>query len=175
MSESIDRRDTATKDAIDGLITGQMSRQEFVKRATFLGLSAGAIGSILAAAGKASAAEVRAFAGTTVNILIAAEGDDKGVHDKIGEIKQRFGIDLKYTALAVGPLLAKANQNLNAPTSSYDAIMVLGFAVTQMVGGGKFTPLNSYLKKVPAGFDFPKDFPAGELEYVGSVHVPTQP
>src|SRR5438046_2704992 len=56
MSESIDRSNLATKDAIDGLITGQMNRQEFVKRATFLGLSASAIGSILAAAGKASAA-----------------------------------------------------------------------------------------------------------------------
>ena len=62
------------------------------------------------------------------------------------------GQSIGYTLCAVGPLLAKANQNLNAPTSSYDAIMVLGFAVTQMVGGGKFTPLNSYLKKVPAGF-----------------------
>ena len=51
MSESIDRSNLATKDAIDGLITGQMNRQEFVKRATFLGLSASAIGSILAAAG----------------------------------------------------------------------------------------------------------------------------
>ena len=174
MSESIDRRDTATKDAIDGLITGQMSRQEFVKRATFLGLSAGAIGSILAAAGKASAAEVRAFAGTTVNILIAAEGDDKGVHDKIGEIKSRFGIDLKYTALPVAGLIPKANQNLAAPTSSFDAIMVLGFTVTQMVGGGFFTPLNSYLSKAPAGFDFPQDFPAGELEYVGYFDVKKQ-
>ena len=47
MSESIDRRDTATKDAIDELVTGQTSRQEFVKRATFLGLSAGAIGSTI--------------------------------------------------------------------------------------------------------------------------------
>jgi len=174
MSESIDRLETATMDAIDGLVTGQMSRQEFVKRATFLGLSASAIGSILAAAGKASAAAGRAYAGQTVNILIAAEGDDKGVRDKVGEIKQRFGIDLKYTALPVAGLLPKANQNLAAPTSSFDAIMVLGFSVTQMVGGGGFTPLNPYLSKVPAGYDFPKDFPAGELEYVGYFDVKKQ-
>src|SRR5690348_4164819 len=151
MSESIDRPDAATMDAIEGLVSGQTSRQDFVKRATALGLSASTIGAILAGAGKASAAETRRFAGQTVNILIAAEGDDRGVHDKVGEVKQRFGIDLKYTALAVGPLIAKANQNLNAPTSSYDAMMVLGFTVTQMVGGGKFSPLNSCLKKVPAG------------------------
>ncbi len=174
MSESIDRHDEATMDAIEGLVTGRMSRQAFVKRATVLGFSAGTIGSILAAAGQASAAEGRRFAGTTVNILIAAEGDDKGVHDKVGEIKKRFGIDLKYTALPVAGLIPKANQNLSAPTSSFDAIMVLGFTVTQMVGGGFFTPLNSYLSKAPAGFDFPQDFPAGELEYVGYFDVKKQ-
>src|SRR5262245_61804829 len=155
MSESIDGPDGATMGAIEELVSGRTSRQDFVKRATALGLSASTIGAILAGAGRASAAERRRFAGTTVNILIAAEGDDKGVHDKVGEIKQRFGIDLKYTALAVGPLIAKANQNLSAPTSSYDAMMVLGFTVTQMVGGGKFLPLNPLLTKVPVGYDFP--------------------
>ncbi len=167
MSGSIDRHDAEAMDAIEGLVTGQMSREGFIKRAAVLGFSASAIGSMLAAAGKASAADSRAFAGTTVNILIAAEGDDLGVKDKVGEIKKRFGIDLKYTALAVGPLITKANQNLQAPTSSYDAIMVLGFSVSQMVGGGGFEPLNPYLSKVPKGYDFPHDFPAGELKYVG--------
>jgi multiple sugar transport system substrate-binding protein len=155
---------------IDGLVSGEMSREQFIRRATLLGLSTAAIGGMLAAAGKATAADLRAagaLAGTTVSILVAAEGDDKGVKDKIGEIKKRFGIDVKMTALAVGPLLEKANQNLKAPTSSYDAIMVLGFAVAQMVGGGYFEPLNKYLSKVPAGYDFPGDFPRGELNYVG--------
>ena len=170
MTDGLDRRDAAIFDAIEGMVTGQVSRGDFVKRAAALGLSASAVGGILVAAGKASAADqvaARAFAGTTVNLLIAQEGDDKGVHDKVAEIKKRFGIDLKYTALGVGPLIEKANQNLKAPTSSFDGIMVLGFTVAQMVGGGFFEPLNSYVKKAPAGFDFPRDFPAGELEYVG--------
>src|SRR5712691_8632782 len=167
MTDSIESRDSATMEAIDGLVTGQLTRQDFVKKAAVLGFSATAIGSMLAAAGKASAADSRLYAGKTVNILIAAEGDDLGVQDKLGTIKKRFGIDLKYTALAVGPLIEKANQNLKAPTSSFDAIMVLGFTVAQMVGGGYFAPLNSRLKKVPKGYDFPKDFPAGELQYVG--------
>ena len=177
MTDGLDRRDAAIIDAMEGMVTGQMSRGDFVKRAGALGLSASVIAGMLAAAGKATAADkvaARAFAGTTVNILIAAEGDDKGVHDKVAEIKKRFGIDLKYTALPVGPLIQKANQNLKAPTSSFDAIMVLGFTVTQMVGGGFFTPLNSYLSKAPAGFDFPQDFPAGELEYVGYFDVKKQ-
>jgi multiple sugar transport system substrate-binding protein len=168
MSESIDRPDAATMDAIEGLVSGRMSRQDFIRRSAALGLSASAVGAILAGAGKATAAEARRFGGTTVSILVAAEGDEKGVRDKIPEIKKRFGIDVKMTALAVAPLVAKANQNLKAPTSSFDAIMVLGFSVAQMVGGGYFTPLNSNVKtKAPPGYDFPKDFPPGELEYVG--------
>src|SRR5437660_640189 len=47
MSESIERHDEATMDAIEGLVTGRMSRQAFVKRATVLGFSAGPIGAIL--------------------------------------------------------------------------------------------------------------------------------
>src|SRR5262249_2733883 len=73
-----------------------------------------------------------------------------------------------------GPLLEKANQNLKAPTSSFDAIMVLGFSVSQMVGGGYFDVLNPRLKKVPPNYDFPGDFPIGELDYVGHYDVKPQ-
>lgn len=166
MSESIERGDAATLDAIEGLVTGAMGRDEFIKRLTYLGFSASAIGGMLAAAGKADAAAPKPFAGQTVRILVVAEGDDKGVRDKIATIKQRFGIDLKMTALPVGPLIEKANQNLKAPTSSFDIIQVLGFSVSQMVGGGFFEPLNKYLAKAPAGYDF-KDFPPGQLKYTG--------
>jgi multiple sugar transport system substrate-binding protein len=168
MSESIDRSDAATMDAIEGLVTGTMGRDDFVKRLTYLGFTATAIGGMLAAAGKAGAGvEATPFAGTTVRILVVAEGDDKGVRDKISTIKRRFGIDLKMTALPVGPLIEKANQNLKAPTSSFDIIQVLGFSVSQMVGGGFFEPLNKYLSKAPRGYDFPKDFPPGQLKYTG--------
>ena len=155
---------------IDELVSGDMSRDQFIRRATMLGISATAIGGILAATGKATAADLgaaRSLAGSTVNILVAAEGDEKGVQDKIGEIKKRFGIDVKMTALAVGPLIEKSNQSFKAPTGTYDAVMVLGFTVAQMVGGGFFEPLNKYVAtKAPAGYDF-NDFPKGELNYVG--------
>lgn len=172
MSESIDRGDAATMDAIEGLVTGTMRRDDFIKRLTYLGFTAGAIGGMLAAADKAGAgvdrlySQARPFAGETIRILVVAEGDDKGVRDKIATIKKRFGIDLKMTALPVGPLLEKANQNLKAPTSSFEIIQVLGFSVSQMVGGGFFEPLNKYLSKAPAGYDF-KDFPPGQLKYTG--------
>src|SRR5713226_842178 len=158
MDEHIDRPEGATVDAIGGLVSGEMSREDFVKRMGLLGFSATAIGGMLAAAGKADASAGRAFAGKTVSILVAAEGDDKGVQDKIPEIKKRFGIDVKMTALPVGPLNEKLSQNVKAPTSSFDAIMVLGFTVSAFVGGGFFDPLNKYLKNVPPGYDFPHDF-----------------
>jgi multiple sugar transport system substrate-binding protein len=174
MDLHLDRRDEATMDGIEGLVTGEMGRDDFIKRMTLLGFSASAIGGLLAAAGKASAAEGRTFAGKTISILVAAEGDDKGVRDKLGEIKKRFGIDVKMTALPVGPLNEKLSQNVKAPKSSFDAIMVLGFTVSAFVGGGFFEPLNKYLKKVPSGYDFPGDFPPGELQYVGYYDVKHQ-
>lgn len=109
------------------------------------------------------------FEGTKLNMLVVAEGDEKGVQDKVGEIKDRFGVDLEVTALAVGPLLEKANQSINASEATFDIITVLGFAVAQMVGGGKFEQLNAYLDdpaKTPPDYDF-ADFPPGQLEYVG--------
>jgi multiple sugar transport system substrate-binding protein len=178
VTENFDPRDAQTMNVIEDMVTGQISRQEFTKRAALLGFSMTAIGSMLAAAGKADAAVdggAMPYAGQTVSILVAAEGDEKGVQDKIPTIKKRYGIDVKMTALAVGPLIEKANQNLKAPTSSFDAIMVLGFSVSQMVGGGYFEPLNSRVRtKAPKNYDFPRDFPAGELKYVGYFDVKKQ-
>ena len=50
-------------DIVGGLVSGQMSRDEFIRRAGLLGLSATAIGGMLAAAGKATAADERAARG----------------------------------------------------------------------------------------------------------------
>jgi multiple sugar transport system substrate-binding protein len=155
---------------IDELVSGDMSREQFIRRASLLGISATAVGGMLAAAGKATAADLRvagALAGGTVNLLVPAEGAEKGIQDKFGEIKSRFGIDVKMTALPVGPLLEKLGQSVKAPTGTYDLISVLGFTVAQFVGGNYFTPLNSYVSKAPAGYNFPRDFAPGELQYTG--------
>src|SRR2546428_11790523 len=118
MDEHLDRRDGATMDGIEGLVTGEMSRDDFIKKMALLGFSASAIGGMLAAAGKADAAAGRAFAGKTISILVAAEGDDKGVRDKISEIKKRVGIDVKMAALPAGPLNEQLSPNVKAATSS---------------------------------------------------------
>jgi multiple sugar transport system substrate-binding protein len=174
MSESIDRHDAAVLNAIEGVATGELSRADFVKRAGALGLSASTIGAILVAAGKATAADhgaARAFAGETVNMLIAAEGDEKGVKDKTPQFEKLTGINLKTTALVVGPLLEKANLSVKASSATYDVIMVLGFSVSQLVGGGYFTPLNSYVSLAPRAYDF-ADFPKGQLKYTGYYSIP---
>ncbi len=154
-----------------------MGRDEFIKRAGLLGLSATAIGGMLVGAGKATAADrhaARGLAGQTVNLLIPAEGADKGVRDKLGEIKKRFGLNVNVTALAVGPLLQKLDQSVKAPTGTYDAISVLGFTVSQYVGGGYFTSLAPYVQKLPAGYGYPSDFAKGELQYLSYYDVKNQ-
>lgn len=160
---------------IGQLVTGELTREQFLRRTAVMGVSAATVGAILAGT-DAAAGAVRRPAGrsaTSINILVAAEGDEKGVRDKLSDIKAKLGVDVKVTALAVGPLLEKANQSFKAPTNPYDAIMVLGFAVSQMVGGGNFVKLNPYVPKAPAGYDF-KDFPKGQLDYVGYFDVKRQ-
>lgn len=165
------------KNIIDQLVTGEITRDEFIKRAAFLGLSAAGIGGVLVGAGKATAADraaARGLAGGVVNILVAAEGDEKGVKDKIGEMKKRFGIDVKMTALPVGPLIEKTNQSVKASSGTFDAVMVLGFTVSAFVGGGFFEELSPYLAKAPAGYGYPGDYPAGALRYVSNYNVAKQ-
>lgn len=164
-------------DIVGGLVSGAMGRDEFIKRAALLGLSATAIGGMLAAAGKATAGDLRSasrLAGTTVNLLIPAEGADQGVRDKLGVIKKRFGINVKVTALPVGPLIEKTNQSVKASSGTYDAISVLGFTVAQFVGGGYFTNLTPYVKRLPKSYGYPSDFAKGELSYLSYFDIKQQ-
>jgi multiple sugar transport system substrate-binding protein len=164
----------ASESLITGLASGRMGRDEFIKRAAAVGLSVTAIGGMLKAAGLAHAGDLRAarrLAGGTVNLLVPAEGAQLGVQDKLSYIKQQFGIDVKMTALPVGPLNEKLNASIKAPTGTYDLVSVLGFTVAQFVGGGFFTDLTPYVKKLPASFGYPKDFAPGELEYLSYFDV----
>lgn len=185
-------------DAVRAVMGRRISRRQFVQRATVLGLSAGAIGSILAACGgggggaettapdtgaaagateaATSAPAEKPYEGKTVRALIVAEGDDKAVQDKIPEIKEQLGINVEMTALAAGPLNEKAAQSLNAAEGSFDLINVLGFTVSQFVGGDNYELLQPYLDdpaKTPADYDL-SDFLEGQLEYVGYYDIAKQ-
>ena len=167
----------ATEDLVVGLASGRMGRDEFIKRAGLLGLSATAIGGMLTAAGVATAGDKREasrLAGSTVNLLIPAEGAQVGVGDKLPLIKKLYGIDVKITALGVGPLIEKLSASVKAPTGTYDLASVLGFTVAQFVGGGFFTNLTPYVKKLPASYGYPKDFPQGELDYLSNFNIAKQ-
>lgn len=191
-----DPRRARFDDVVEAIESGRLSRREFVRRATALGLSATAIGSVLAACGggDSSAPETEApatsapaestapaeepaattqaekpYDGQTVRMIVVAEGEDRAVQAKVGEIKDRFGIDLETTPLAVGPLIEKENQSVTAGEGAFDIVNVLGFSVSQIVGGGFVEPLKPYLDdpaKTPSDYDF-ADFIAGQLEYVG--------
>lgn len=187
--------------AIRDVMSGRLSRRAFVQRATLLGLSGGAIGAVLAACGGgtpassapaeptaaptgtadsgASPSEAAAFdpmryAGETVRIaLVDGERDDLGLKDKIPEIKERMGIDVELTTMALGALLESNNQNLRAPESAFDILHVLGFSVAGTVGADLFTELTAWVDdptRTPADYDL-NDFPAGQLEYTGYFDI----
>src|SRR5258708_1305760 len=52
MDQHLDRRDEATMDVIDGLVTGEMGRDDFIKRMAAVGFSASPIGRRLPATGE---------------------------------------------------------------------------------------------------------------------------
>jgi multiple sugar transport system substrate-binding protein len=178
----------AIRDALDGRI----SRRDFVRRATILGLSGGAISAVLAACGgtppgatpvasgaapsgtAGGAFDPMRYAGETVRIaLVDGELDDLGLRDKIPEIKERMGIDVQLTTLAINALLESNNQNLRAPESAFDVMHVLGFSVAGTVGAGLFTEITDWVAdpaRTPEDYDL-DDFPAGQLEYCGYFDV----
>jgi multiple sugar transport system substrate-binding protein len=167
----------STESLVGGLASGEMSRDEFIKRAGMIGLSATAIGGMLAAAGKATAGdlhEARRLAGSTVNFLVPSEGAQLGVKDKMAYMKKTFGINVNMTALPVGPLNEKLAASVKGSSGTYDLISVLGFTVADFVGAGFFTDLTPYIKKLPAGYGYPSDYPKGELEYLSYFDIKKQ-
>jgi multiple sugar transport system substrate-binding protein len=191
----------AVRQAVSDLMSGRLSRRDFVRRAAILGLSGASISAILAACGgqapaasSSSAPSVGAsagaatpaasagaegydpmrYAGETVRIaLVDGERDDLGLRDKIPEIKERMGLDVELTTMALGALLESNNQNLRAPESAFDVLHVLGFSVAGTVGAGLFHELTDWVAdpdRTPADYDL-ADFPAGQLEYTGYFDV----
>ncbi len=61
------------------------------------------------------------------------------------QFEAETGMTLEVTAPALGPLIEKTLQNLQAPQSSFDIINFLGFLTTQQVGAGYYEQLNQYI------------------------------
>lgn len=155
-------------DTIRKVLAGEISRRQFTARAVALGMSATGIGAVLSACGNNTTTTTgtgyseKKYAGAKLSVLVdAGETDEKGLQDKIPDIKSRFGIDMTVDTLALGPLLAKTTEVLNASTSPYDIISVVAIQVPVWIAAGKFLRLNEWIadpNRTPAGYDF-ADFP----------------
>lgn len=161
-------------EAIADVLAGRMSRRDFVRRASLLGLSGGAIAAVVAACGGTTASGSAAitaapatsapsaaasmapsaaagfdpmkYAGEKVRVAIVdGERDEAGLKDKIGDIKATMGIDVELTTMALGALLESNNQNLRAPESAFDVLHVLGFSVAGTVGADLFQELTPWV------------------------------
>jgi multiple sugar transport system substrate-binding protein len=164
------------------LLSGRISRREFMRRAAIAGMSAAAAGAALSTAARAqspSAAGGGAFdpmryAGSTVKVLlVASERDEMGLLDKAPEILETMGITVEVTTLPIGDQLPRVTANLTADTSEFDIIDILGFTVAATVGADLMAPLNAYVddpSATPADYDLP-DFPQGALDYCGYFDV----
>lgn len=165
------RAEGDVSDAIQGVMSGRLSRRQFIQRATLLGMSATTIGGVLAACGNAAAPSASTgaaasapaasvapseaggafdpmkYAGTKLSILMTGdENDHRALGDKLGQLKDETGIELEITSPALGPLIEKTLQNLKADQSSFELIEYLGFLTTQQVGGGYYEQLNAYIE-----------------------------
>ncbi len=192
-------QDSATE-AIRDVLAGRISRRQFVRRATILGMSGGAIAAVVAACAgptkstapsvapastaptsapasaepTAAAFDPMRYAGQKVRIaLVDGERDEMGLKDKIGDIKTAMGIDVELTTMALGALLESNNQNLRAPESAFDIVHVLGFSVAGTVGADLFQELTPWVSdpaRTPADYDL-EDFPQGVRDYTGYFDV----
>ena len=77
------------------------------------------------------------------------------------------------TALPVGPLIEKTTQSVKAKTGTYDAISVLGFTVSQFVGGGYFSNLTPMVEAA-AGLRLSSGLREGELDYLSTYNIRRQ-
>lgn len=160
---------------LTSLPKAEVSRRSIIKGGA--AVAAGATVNMAAGTANASAASYnpKKYSGKKVKILLVdGERDQNGLQDKIKEIKSKTGINVEVTALALGAQIEKMNSVLNAASSEYDIIDVLGFFVSGVVGAGKFTKLNSLIanKELTApNYNYPSDYPKGQLDYTSRYNI----
>ncbi len=178
-----DRQGTVSN-VVRGLFEGEISRRDFVRRATILGLSGGAISALLAACGTSGGStssggssgsfDAKKYAGTQINILMTGdENDHRALGDKLTELQAETGIKVQITAPSLTPLINKTLENLKASKSDFELIEYLGFLTTQQVGAGYFEKLTPYLKdptETPPDYDF-TDLVKANLDNVGYYDI----
>jgi len=161
----------SAESVIHDLLLGRITRREFMRRAAIAGVSAAAVASALQStrAMAQGTFDPMKYAGTKLSVLVrSGESDEKGLQDKIPEIKDKMGIDMEVNTLELGALLEKTAQIGTLPESPYDIISVVAIQVPVVIAPGWFVPLQDFINdpsRTPAGYDFP-DFPTPSVANV---------
>ena len=169
MEEAEVRYGRTLDEAVSKVLNGETSRRQFIGRAIALGMTTTGILAVLEActggntsSSSGSGYSLKKYAGAKISVLTdVGETDEKGLQDKLSYIKDTYGITMTVDTLALGPLIAKTTEVLNAATSPYDIINVVAIQVPVWVAAGKFARLNEFINdpnRTPSGYDF-NDFP----------------
>jgi multiple sugar transport system substrate-binding protein len=122
------------------------NRRDMLRALAALGVTTGVLGKFGISAAFGADFDWKKFAGTKLSFLTTGdEQDHRAVSDLMAQFEAETGMTLEVTAPALGPLIEKTLQNLQAPQSSFDIIMFLGFLTTQQVGAGYYEQLNPYI------------------------------
>jgi multiple sugar transport system substrate-binding protein len=123
------------------------NRRDMLRAMAALGLTTGVLGKFGISAAFGADFDWKKYAGTKLSILMTGdENDHRALADLMSQFEADTGMTLEVTSPALGPLIEKTLQNLQAPQSSFELIEFLGFLTTQQVGAGYYEQLNSYIE-----------------------------
>lgn len=116
-----------------------------------------------------AASPLKRFDGATINaVFVSGEHDDTLLRERIGDVKEKLGINLTVTDLGADAMHDKIAQGLRSGHSPYEVSTIVGFWLSEMVGSGSFEPLDKYVNDpslTPPDFDF-GDFVDKHLDYI---------
>ncbi len=157
-----------------------VNRRRFVQGAAGLGLSATALSGLFSdyiggfSPAFAAGYDAKKYAGTKINMLVVgSENIDHAFRDLLPELEAETGIEVEITSPAIGPLIQKTAQILQAERSAFELIQYLGFLAPQFVGAGSFSKLNSFIddpSETAADWEF-QDFIPAAVNNVGIYDV----
>lgn len=146
-----------------------LNRRRLLQNAGMFGLTT-AIGGLAGSHAFAADFDPKKYAGTKISILMTGdENDHRALADLLPEFEAETGMTLEITSPALGPLIEKTLQVLQASQSEFDLINYLGFLTTQQVGAGYFQQLNDLIEdpeETPPDWDF-ADFIPAAMQNVG--------
>jgi multiple sugar transport system substrate-binding protein len=122
------------------------NRRDVLRAMAALGLTTGVLGRYGVSAAFGADFDWKKFAGTKLSLLMTGdENDHRALADLMPQFEAETGMTLEVTSPALGALIEKTLQVLQAPQASFELIEFLGFLTTQQVGAGYYEQLNQYI------------------------------